>query len=70
MLIILLMTSATVADDKDQYLLTEKTYKALNTAQLLMEADKLSAAEIQLKSLLNKTESDSYESAIVQQTLG
>ncbi len=70
MLIILLMTSATVADDKDQYLLTEKTYKALNAAQLLMEADKLSAAEIQLKSLLNKTESDSYESAIVQQTLG
>ena len=70
LIILLLITSVAMADDKSQYLLTEKTYKALSAAQELMEADKLSAAEVQLKSLLNKTESDSYESAIVQQTLG
>ncbi len=70
LLIFLLITSATMAKDDGQYLLTEKTYKALSAAQSLMEADKFSAAEVQLKSLLDRIESNSYERAVVQQTLG
>jgi tetratricopeptide (TPR) repeat protein len=70
LVILLLMVSATMAKEDSQYLLTEKTYKALSAAQTLMEEDKFSAAEIQLKSLLDKTESSSYERAVVQQTLG
>ncbi|MDO7597247.1 MAG: tetratricopeptide repeat protein [Pseudomonadota bacterium] len=70
LVILLLMASATMAKQDSQYLLTEKTYKALSAAQTLMEADKFSAAETQLKSLLDKTESSSYERAVVQQTLG
>jgi len=70
LILLLLITSATMAKEDSQYLLTEKTYKALSAAQALMEADKFPAAETQLKSLLNKTESGSYERAVVQQTLG
>ena len=70
LIVLLLMASATMAKDDDQYLLTEKTYKALSAAQALMEADKFSAAEVQLKSLLDKIESNAYERAVVQQTLG
>tara|TARA_R110001606_G_scaffold361754_7_gene515115 strand:+ start:10806 stop:12038 length:1233 start_codon:yes stop_codon:yes gene_type:complete len=70
LIILLLMTSAIIAKEDSQYLLTEKTYKALSTAQASMEANKFSAAEIQLKSLLDKTEPSSYERAVVQQTLG
>lgn len=70
LIILLLITSAIMAGEEGQYLLTEKTYKALSAAQVLMDADKFSDAEAQLKSLLNKTESRAYESAVVQQTLG
>jgi tetratricopeptide (TPR) repeat protein len=70
LIILLLMTSVTMAKEDSQYLLTAKTYKALSAAQALMEADKFSAAETQLMSLLDKTESSSYERAVVQQTLG
>lgn len=70
LIILLLITSATMAKEDSQYLLTEKTYKALSAAQTLMEADKFAAAETQLKTLLDKTESNSYERAVVQQTLG
>ncbi|MFT7414016.1 MAG: tetratricopeptide (TPR) repeat protein [Methylophagaceae bacterium] len=70
LIILLLITSVTMAKEESQYLLTEKTYKALSTAQAAMETDKFTAAEIQLKSLLDKTASGSYERAVVQQTLG
>lgn len=59
-----------MAKEKSQYLLTETTYKALGAAQDLMTANKFSAAETQLKSLLAKIESNAYEKAVVQQTLG
>lgn len=64
------MSSVTLAKEDSQYLLSEQTYKDLSAAQTLMEADKYSAAEAQLKTLLNKVESGSYEKAVVQQTLG
>lgn len=70
LLLLLLINSSAMAKEEDQYLLSEKTYKALNTAQLLMEADKLSEAEIKLKALLDKARPNTYESAVVQQTLG
>jgi len=68
--LLLLMASAIMAQEESQYLLTEQTYKALSAAQGLMEADKFSAAETQLKMLLDKIESNAYEIAVVQQTLG
>ena len=57
------------AADSD-YLLTEKTYKALNEAQELMGEDKYSAAESKLKVLLGKVGAGSYDMAVVRQTLG
>jgi len=63
------MTHA-VAGDDSQYLLTEKTYKVLSAAHELMEAEQLSEAEVNLKDLLNKVKSGSYEKAVVLQTLG
>jgi len=65
----LLMTHVAAKEDS-QYLLTEKTYKALSAAQELMEADKFSEAESKLNDLLNKVDTGSYEMAMVQQTLG
>lgn len=69
--ILVLFHAATVwAEDDKQYLLTEKTYKALSSAQELMAADKNLEAEQKLKSLLQKVADASYEQAVVQQTIG
>lgn len=67
---LLSMTTTTMAKEDSQYLLTEKTYKELSAAQVLMEANKFSAAETKLKVLLVEMESGSYEKAVIQQTLG
>ena len=58
-----------MAEEK-QYLLTEKTYNAVNAAQELMTAEQYSKAESQLIAILNKTKAGSYDRAVVQQTLG
>jgi len=65
----MLMSNA-IAKEDSQYLLTEKTYKSLNGAQELMEAEKYSQAESKLKDLLKQLKTGSYEMAVVQQTLG
>jgi len=65
----MLMSNA-IAKEERQYLLTEKTYKSLNSAQELMAAEKYSQAESKLKDLLKQLKVDSYEMAVVQQTLG
>lgn len=65
----MLMSNALAKEDS-QYLLTEKTYKILNGAQELMEAEKYSQAESKLKDLLKQLKAGSYEMAVVQQTLG
>lgn len=70
LLTLLLAASMTIAQQDSQYLLTEKTYKALKTAGQLMAADNNVEAETKLKALLAKTAQDSYERAVVQQTLG
>lgn len=70
-IILILFNAATVwAKDDGQYLLTEKTYKALSAAQELMAEDKNSQAEKQLKALLQQVAAASYEQAVVQQTIG
>lgn len=69
LIVSILFSMNSIAED-NQYLLTEKTYKALSSAQELMGADKFSAAESQLKTLLTQVEPGSYEMAVVQQTLG
>lgn len=53
-----------------QYLLTEKTYKVVISAQELMTAEQYSTAESQLLAILTRTKSGSYDRAVVQQTLG
>ena len=71
LIIMLLLMSTTIMAKKDsQYLLTEKTYKALNAAQELMAKDKNVQAEKQLNILLKEVKEGSYEKAVVQQTLG
>lgn len=70
LLVLLVQSSAIFAAEDKQYLLTEKTYKALNVAQELIAADKYGEAETQLKNLLGKVKDKSYEMAVVQQTLG
>jgi len=71
LIIMLLLMSTTIMAKKDsQYLLTEKTYKALNAAQELMAKDKNVQAEKQLTILLKEVKEGSYEKAVVQQTLG
>jgi len=70
LLIITLMMNTAWAKKGDQYLLTEKTYKVLSAAHELMELDKFSEAELKLNGLLAKVAADSYEMAMVQQTLG
>lgn len=54
----------------DNYLLTEKTYKSLNRAQTLMAEEQYRQAGQQLNQLLEQTEPDSYDRAVVQQTIG
>lgn len=66
----MLFSSVAFSEDDGQYLLTEKTYKALSAAQILMAEDKNSAAEVTLKALVQTTDAQSYDRAVVQQTLG
>ncbi|OUR64776.1 hypothetical protein A9Q79_05650 [Methylophaga sp. 42_25_T18] len=71
LLLFMLLTSfSVIAEEKNQYLLTEKTYKALSAAQELIAADNYTQAETQLATLLTKVKDKSYEMAVVQQTLG
>lgn len=70
LIMLLLGTTVTMAKDDGQYLLTEKTYKVLSSAQDLMAAEKNTEAETKLKALLKQTADGSYERAVVQQTLG
>jgi len=70
LIMMLFISTVAVAKEDSQYLLTEKTYKALSTAQELMAAEKNTEAEIKLKALLKQTAEGSYERAVVQQTLG
>lgn len=67
---LLVLGSASAADDEKQFLLSEKTYKALNQAQELMEKENYQQAKQQLDSLLSTVEKGSYEQAVVLQTLG
>lgn len=67
---LLVLGSASAADDEKQFLLSEKTYKALNQAQELMEKENYQQAKQQLGSLLSTVEKGSYEQAVVLQTLG
>ena len=69
-IMLLLVNTVIMAKDDGQYLLTEKTYKALSAAQDLMAAEKDTEAEKKLKALLKQTTDGSYERAVVQQTLG
>jgi tetratricopeptide (TPR) repeat protein len=70
LLFLLLFNQSLFAAQEQQFLLTEKTYKALNSAQELMAEDKYSQAESQLNTLLSQVADLSYEKAVVQQTLG
>jgi tetratricopeptide (TPR) repeat protein len=70
LLLLLSFNTLSMAKEKQQYLLTEKTYKALTAAQELMSGEQYAKAEIQLLALLKKTKPDSYDQAVVQQTLG
>ena len=54
----------------DEYLLTEKTYNALNEAQEMMANEQYRQAEQRLTQLLGQTEAGSYGRAVVQQTIG
>ncbi|WP_417542907.1 tetratricopeptide repeat protein [Methylophaga thalassica] len=67
---LLVLGGASAADDEKQFLLSEKTYKALNQAQELMEKENYQQAKQQLDSLLSTVEKGSYEQAVVLQTLG
>lgn len=64
------MTVMAKQEQDSQYLLTEKTYKALNVAQELMAAEKYSEAETKLNALLKQTSEGNYDYAVVQQTIG
>lgn len=70
LIMMLFISTATMAKEDSQYLLTEKTYKVLSAAQELMAAEKNTEAEKKLKALLKQTDTGTYERAVVQQTLG
>lgn len=55
---------------EDEYLLSESTYKALEAAQQQMADERYQQAEVALLKLIGDTEADSYERAVVLQTLG
>ena len=55
---------------EEAYLLTEKTYKSLSTAQQLMESEQYAEAGQRLSALLEQTDAGSYDHAVVQQTIG
>lgn len=54
----------------EQYLLTESTYRVLSAAHEKMEAQQYTQAERDLQALLNDISSNSYDAAMVKQTLG
>ncbi len=66
----MLVSQPAYSEEKAQYLLTEKTYKQLEAAQALMAEDKNALAEVKLKALVKSTDANSYDRAVVQQTLG
>jgi tetratricopeptide (TPR) repeat protein len=66
----MLVSQPVFSEEKAQYLLTEKTYKQLEAAQALMAEDKNALAEVKLKALIKSTDANSYDRAVVQQTLG
>jgi predicted Zn-dependent protease len=70
LLLLLSFNTLAIAKDKGEYLLTEKTYKALTAAQELMTGEQYSKAEVQLLALLKQAKPGSYDQAVVQQTLG
>jgi len=70
LLFLLCFGQAIAAEQDTQYLLTEKTYKALNVTQELIAADNYQQAEKQLNDLLKRVADRPYEKAVVQQTLG
>lgn len=54
----------------EEYLLSESTYKALESAQQQMTDERYQPAEAALLKLVNDTKSGSYDRAVVLQTLG
>lgn len=54
----------------EEYLLSESTYKALESAQQQMADERYQPAEAALLKLVNDTKSGSYDRAVVLQTLG
>lgn len=58
------------ANDNEEYLLSESTYKALESAQEDLDAENYRTAESSLRALLDDTADDSYDEAMVLQTLG
>lgn len=55
---------------EDEYLLSERTYKALEAAQQQMADKRYQQAEVALLKLVDDTQAGSYERAVVLQTLG
>lgn len=70
LLLLWLTVSMPLQAADDEYLLTETTYKALESAQEQMDAQNFSAAESALRELLDETDNVSYDEAMVLQTLG
>jgi len=68
-LLFIFFGQAGYAEEK-QYLLQESTYKALTSAQELMDKSRFSQARDALIVLEKKAEAGSYDRAVVQQTLG
>lgn len=67
--LLLFAISAFAAEGK-QYLLQQSTHEGLTQVQEMMEQNRFRDAEQVLKQLLNTTQVDSYDRAMVQQTLG
>jgi len=70
LLVTLMLSWQGMAEEESQYLLTEKTYKALSSAQELMANEQLSEAEKKLNDLVKQLPAESYDVAVVRQTLG
>jgi tetratricopeptide (TPR) repeat protein len=68
--VVSLVLVPSVQAQDDEYLLTEKTYNALNEAQEMMANEQYRQAGQRLNQLLTQTEEGSYDRAVVQQTIG
>ncbi|MCX4190608.1 tetratricopeptide repeat protein [Methylophaga sp. OBS3] len=66
LLVMSLMTSASA----EEYLLSQETYEALESAQQQMADERYQPAEAALLKLIDETDAGSYERAVVLQTLG